>query len=105
MRMFHRFLGHDHDDPATTIAAAPPDEAASLPTAGSAAETATVRRIVARLEALPPEEARFLAAFAYVMSRAANADMDISADETQAMEGFVVEHGHLDEAQAVLVVE
>ena len=36
-----------------------------------AAETATVRRIVAELEALPPDQRRYLAGFAYVLSRAA----------------------------------
>jgi uncharacterized tellurite resistance protein B-like protein len=71
----------------------------------AAAETATVRRIVARLEAMPPAEARYLAAFAYVMSRAAHADLHISDAETAAMEGYVVELGDLDEAQAVVVVE
>lgn len=70
-----------------------------------AGETATVRRIVARLEALPPDRARFLAGFAYVMSRAAEADLDISDAETKAMERYVVELGGVDEAQAVLVVE
>jgi uncharacterized tellurite resistance protein B-like protein len=70
-----------------------------------AGETATVRRIVARLEALPPERARFLAGFAYVMSRAAEADFDISDTETRAMEKYVVELGGIDEAQAVLVVQ
>jgi uncharacterized tellurite resistance protein B-like protein len=39
------------------------------------------------------------------MSRAANADFDISTDETTLMERFAVELGGLDEAQAVLVVE
>ena len=70
-----------------------------------AGETATIRRIVARLQALPPERARFLAGFAYVMSRAAEADFDISDAETKAMERYVVEYGGIDEAQAVLVVE
>jgi uncharacterized tellurite resistance protein B-like protein len=70
-----------------------------------AGETATVRRIVARLEALPPDRARFLAGFAYVMSRAAEADFDISDAETKAMEQYVVELGGIDEAQAVLVVQ
>jgi uncharacterized tellurite resistance protein B-like protein len=70
-----------------------------------AGETATVRRIVARLEALPPERARFLAGFAYVMSRAAEADFDISDAETRAMEKYVVDLGGIDEAQAVLVVQ
>ena len=98
--MFRRFLGLDHQpDPRLPVG----DTAAPLP--DSAAETATARRIVARLEALPPEEARFLACFAYVMSRTANADFDISDDETRLMEQFAVQHGGLDQAQAVLVVE
>jgi uncharacterized tellurite resistance protein B-like protein len=71
----------------------------------TAAETATVRRIVARLEALPQAEARYLAAFAYVMSRAAHADLRISDEETAAMERYVVELGGLDEGQAVVVVQ
>jgi uncharacterized tellurite resistance protein B-like protein len=99
--MFHRLLGQPK--PAEPAAAAAGD--ASPPPAGSAAETATVRRIVARLEALPPEQARYLASFAYVLSRAANADMDISDEETALMEQLVIEHGKLDESEAVLVVE
>lgn len=100
--MFRRFLGLDRRpdvDPRLPAG----DVAPALPQ--SAAETATVRRIVARLEALPPEEARYLASFAYVMSRAANADFHISDEETALMEQFAVESGGLDEAQAVLVVE
>src|SRR3954454_21723939 len=100
--MFRRFLGLDRR-PATDPRLPHGDEAA--PVADSAAETATARRIVARLEALPREEARYLACFAYVMSRAANADFDISDSETALMERFAVELGGLDEAQAVLVVE
>ena len=106
--MFRRFLRPDvATDEATdggpaSDAGAGPDVA---PGERSAGETATVRRIVARLEALPPEQARFLAGFAYVMSRAAQADLDISDAETAVMERSVVELGGLDEAQAVLVVE
>jgi tellurite resistance protein len=100
--MFRRFLGLDRR-PAVDPRLPAGDTAPPLPE--SAAETATARRIVARLEALPPEEARYLACFAYVMSRAANADFDISAEETTLMERFAVESGGLDEAQAVLVVE
>ena len=99
--MFRRFLGLDRQQPDPRLPVG--DAAAPLP--DSAAETATARRIVARLEALPPEEARYLACFAYVMSRAANADFDISTDETTLMERFAVESGGLDDAQAVLVVE
>jgi uncharacterized tellurite resistance protein B-like protein len=100
--MFRRFLGLDRRPDADPRL---PSGDAAAPLPDSQAETATVRRIVARLEALPPEEARFLASFAYVMSRAANADLDISAEETALMERFVVESGGLDEAQAVLVIE
>ena len=68
-------------------------------------ETATVRRIVAELEALPREQSSYLAGFAYVLSRAAHADLDITDDETRVMERVVMEFGHLPEAQAILVVE
>jgi len=71
----------------------------------AAGETETVRRIVARLEALEPGRARFLAGFAYILARAAHADLDISDAETTVMEGAVGELGDLDPAQAVLVVE
>jgi uncharacterized tellurite resistance protein B-like protein len=82
------------------------------PTAGEAiperlpiaAETEAVRSIVARLESLPPESARHLAGMAYVLARAANADMQITEVETQAIEIALVESG-LDESQAVLVAE
>ncbi len=68
-------------------------------------ETETVRRIVAHLETLPPEQARLLAATAYLLARAANADFEISDAETSAMERILVEQGGLGEAQAVLVTE
>ena len=67
-------------------------------------ETEAVRRIVARLETLPPETARSLAGMAYVLARAANADMSVSDVETAAMVQELTGSG-LDEAQAVLVVE
>lgn len=70
-----------------------------------AAETATVRRIVAELEALPPPERRYLAGFAYLLSRAAHADLEVTAAETRLMEQIVSRIGGLPTAQAVLVVE
>ncbi len=69
------------------------------------AETEAVRRIVGRLEALPPEQARLLAATAYVLARAAYADLEISDAETAAMEHELTTNQGLDAAQAVLVVE
>jgi len=67
-------------------------------------DTETVRRIVAELEALEPSRARWIAAFAYVLGRVAHADLDISRDETRAMEEIVQKVGDLPEEQAVLAV-
>ena len=71
----------------------------------SASDTQTVRRIAAQLDALPIDRARYLAAFAYILMRAAAADMDISDIEARAVEGLVGEFGGLPEAQAVLVTQ
>ena len=54
---------------------------------------------------MEPERARFLAAFAYLLSRVANADLDISAEETRRMEAIVRRFGELPETQAILIVE
>jgi uncharacterized tellurite resistance protein B-like protein len=74
------------------------------PTA-AAGETDTVRAIVRRLDTLPPERARHLAAFAYILSRVAHADLAVSREETRRMERILVERGHLPEPQAALAVE
>ncbi len=72
---------------------------------GSGAETATVRAIAARLERLPPETARHLAAFAYVLARVAHADLRITEVETRAMERIVAERAGLPPEEAALAVE
>jgi len=82
-----------------------PDAAAAADAAALANETSTVRRIVAQLESLPAAQRRFIAGFAYVLSRVANADMDVSADEIREMERTVMDIGGVPEAQAVLIVE
>jgi uncharacterized tellurite resistance protein B-like protein len=64
-----------------------------------------VRRIAARLEKLPAEEARFLAAFAYVLARLANADLRIGEEESREMERLVGETAGLGPEEAALVVE
>ena len=98
--MFHRFFG-SNDKAETTVVERP----APPPPSDGAGDTATVRRIVAKLEAMPPEKARFLAAAAYTLARAANADLDISDDETAAIERELQGHESIDEATAVLVTE
>ena len=72
---------------------------------GSGAETETVRRIAQSLDRLEPARARFIAAFAYLLSRVARADLDISPEETRMMEQIVMERGGLPEEQAVIVVQ
>jgi uncharacterized tellurite resistance protein B-like protein len=99
--MFDRFLHSKPTAPATPPPAAP----AGPPPSTTAGDTATVRRIVAKLEAMPPEQARLLAAAAYTLARAANADLDISEDETAAIERELQEGEHIDEPTAVMVTE
>jgi len=54
---------------------------------------------------MPPDQARRLATFAYVLARAAEADMTISDIETATIERLLIEHAGIAEAQAVLVAE
>jgi uncharacterized tellurite resistance protein B-like protein len=74
-------------------------------TLGADAETETVRQIVAALDAMPADPARFLAGFAYVLSRTAEADLNVSDAESREMERIVVRHGKIPAAQAVIVVQ
>jgi uncharacterized tellurite resistance protein B-like protein len=72
---------------------------------GASNETETVRRVVAALERLEPETARYVARFAYILGRVADADQGVSPEETRSMERIVMERGGLSEEQAVLVVQ
>jgi len=95
--VLRRFLGlRDEQEPAPSQR--PADAAA--PT-----DTATVRRIVAAIEALPEAQRRFVAGFAYVLGRTAHADLLVSDDEIALMERTVMDVGGLPEPQAVLVVQ
>ena len=58
-----------------------------------------------KLESMPPEQARLIASAAYTLARAANADLDISDEETAAIERELQASEALDEATAVLVTE
>ncbi len=71
----------------------------------SSADTETVRKIAAELDRLDPEKARYIAAFAYILSRVARADLHISEEELRKMEQIVQEKGGLPEEQAVMVVQ
>jgi len=91
MRSILRFLGLDVDENGVEA----PDSA----------ETETVRKITAKLDQLPPESARFVAAFAYILGRVANADLEIAPEETAIMERVLVEYGKLPSEQAVIVIQ
>src|SRR5262245_2021220 len=71
----------------------------------SSPETETVRKIVRALDSMEPDRARHLAAFAYLLSRVAFADQNVSEQETSAMERLVTERGQVPEEQAVLIVQ
>ncbi len=75
------------------------------PSAAESVETETVRKITEQLDQLPHEQARFVAAFAYILGRVANADLNISGAETRSMERIVVEQAGLPPEQAVIVVQ
>jgi uncharacterized tellurite resistance protein B-like protein len=100
MSIFRRLFG-GATEPDPSLDPAPDGARDAAPTA----DTATVRRIVSQLEALPPERARYLAAASYVLARVANADLVMSPEETAFMERTLVEESGIGEAEAVLVVE
>jgi uncharacterized tellurite resistance protein B-like protein len=77
----------------------PAEHAAARP------ETETVRKITDALDRLDPKRARYIAGFAYVLSRVARADLKITEPETRAMERIVSEQGGLPEEQAIIVVQ
>jgi uncharacterized tellurite resistance protein B-like protein len=67
--------------------------------------TDAVQRIAARLAALPPDRARFVAAFAYLLGRVAHADHELTEEETAAMRRLVAHESGLPESDAALVVD
>jgi uncharacterized tellurite resistance protein B-like protein len=74
------------------------------PARAGATPSATVREIADSLDRLPPDRARHLAAFAYTLGRVADADLDVSPEETRAMEGILRRLAGLSEDEAILIV-
>ncbi len=71
----------------------------------SSAETETVRKIVHALDEMETERARYVAAFAYLLTRVAHADQHLSEEEARTIERILMEKGHLPEEQAVLILQ
>jgi uncharacterized tellurite resistance protein B-like protein len=76
-----------------------------LDPAGAPAEDDTIRRIADELDRLDPERARYIAVFAYILSRVARADQDVSPVETAAMERIVMDTSGLPRDQVIMVVQ
>lgn len=76
--------------------------AGAAPEEGPAADA--IGHVAAALQRLPAERARYLAGFAYLLSRVARADHHVSDEETAEMERIVADHG-VDAGEARLVVE
>ncbi len=71
----------------------------------SSAQSEAVRQIVEALDRIEEERARFIASFGYILGRVANADQEITPEETQAMERILVAQGQLSAEQAAVVVK
>jgi len=69
------------------------------------AETESVRRITDVLDQMEADQARYIAAFAYILSRVARSDQEVSPEETQLMEKIVAKQGNFEEEQAIIVVQ
>ena len=63
-------------------------------------ETETVAEIATVLTSLPPERARLLAAFTYLLGRVAFADHEVSDAERAVMETRLATEGDVSAAQA-----
>ncbi len=102
MSLFRRVLNLDQpasqDLPVDPHAPLPELSKESLP-----GETDSVHMIAAALSGLPPARARYVAAFAYLLGRAANANLEVSDAELKEMEHLGEEAG-LDEPTATLSV-
>ena len=79
-------------------------EQEASPAARATSQTEAIRQITEELDHLEPDKARYVAKFAYILSRVANADMHISPEETREMERIVKDVGGLPEEQAIVVV-
>jgi uncharacterized tellurite resistance protein B-like protein len=99
MSFLSRVLGLDA--PASPDLPVDPHAALPVPTA---ADTESVRLIAAQLSGLPPARARLLAAAAYLLGRAANADLAVTDAEVTAMTAMVERVTGFDADSSRLIV-
>jgi len=65
----------------------------------------TLHKITEAIDKMEPEQARYVASFAFMLGRVAHADLEISKEETREMERIVETVGGLPVEQAILVVQ
>lgn len=68
-------------------------------------EPESLKAIGAQLEALPPEDARFVAAFAYLLARIAGADLCADESERVEMARHLERFAEVDPERAALLAE
>jgi uncharacterized tellurite resistance protein B-like protein len=73
--------------------------------AADAGATDALDHVAHALQEMDPADARYLAAFAYLLSRAAHADHHLSDAERTAIEHLIAERGQLPPERARLVTE
>jgi uncharacterized tellurite resistance protein B-like protein len=72
-------------------------------TAGRDAQPASIAELSSELESLAPEEARFVAAFAYLLARVAGADLHIDEVEQNEIVRHLEEFGEIPAERAELL--
>jgi uncharacterized tellurite resistance protein B-like protein len=78
----------------------------SAPSASAShSESPAIRRIAEALSGMPPERARFFAAFAYVLARVAGADLRVEENERERSRDIVMRLAEVDADTASVVVE
>lgn len=68
-------------------------------------EPESLREIGTRLSSLPPEDARFVAAFAYLLARVAGADLATANDERTTMVGRLEKAAGLEPERAAMLAD
>ncbi len=67
--------------------------------------TEVVQRIAGLLAGVPPEHARYLGAFAYLLGRVAHIDNELSETEVGAMRALVSREGGVEAGESTVVVD
>jgi uncharacterized tellurite resistance protein B-like protein len=68
-------------------------------------QTDALERAAAVLDTVPPERARYVAAFAYLLARVAGVDSHVTADEMDLMHRLVQKEAELSDDEAKAVVD